>query len=196
MRIVAGRHRGRRIGAPAGRATRPMLDRVREALFATLAPWTADAVVLDLFAGSGSLGLEALSRGARAARLVEREPAALTHLRANVAALGVGEQAEVVCGDALAPASWQGGALIGRDARYDLVFVDPPYALVEDARARVAVFAALRALVHDRLAADGRLVLHVPRRLLRAEEFPDDVAPTLREYGSNALWYVGAAEGR
>src|SRR5690606_13703278 len=88
VRIIAGIHLGRRIAAPPGRGTRPMLDRMPEALFSTLAPWLPDAVVLDLFAGSGSLGLEALSRGARSARLVERDAAAARVLADNVALLG------------------------------------------------------------------------------------------------------------
>jgi len=190
MRIIAGLHRGRRIAAPPGRTTRPMLDRVRESLFATLAPWLPDAVVLDLFAGSGALGLEALSRGARAVRFVEQGAAALTVLRANVAALEVGDSVEISRADAMAPASWQGGPRLGTDARYDIVFLDPPYAMVEDPRRRAHVLAAVSALSNERLTADGRLVLHVPRGLLDRAAFAEDLATTRREYGSNALWYV------
>ena len=82
MRIIGGEFRGRRIAAPPGKGTRPMLDRVREAMFSTLAPWFSEsACVLDLFAGSGSLGLEALSRGATMVRLVEAEPKIKASLR-------------------------------------------------------------------------------------------------------------------
>lgn len=190
MRIIAGLHRGRRIAAPPGRTTRPMLDRVRESLFATLAPWLPDALVLDLFAGSGALGLEALSRGARAVRFVERGTPALAVLRANVAALGVGEQVEIARADALAAASWAGGTRIGADARYDVIFLDPPYALVEDTRTRPGVLDAVRALVLDRMSADGRLVLHVPRGALEAAAFDEALSVDCRQYGSNALWYV------
>src|SRR6185295_5984670 len=95
LRIVAGRWRGRRLVAPRGRDTRPTSDRVREALFSILGPLEGERV-LDLFAGSGALGLEALSRGAASATLVERAPAALRALRDNVADLGAG--AEVVAG--------------------------------------------------------------------------------------------------
>jgi 16S rRNA (guanine966-N2)-methyltransferase len=123
MRIVAGRFGGRRLQAPAGRGTRPTSDRVREALFSTLGPLDG-AVVLDLFAGSGALGLEALSRGAARADLVERDARAAAVARANVAALGLsGEEARVLQIPALR-------AL--RDARrrgdaYDLALLDPPY---------------------------------------------------------------------
>jgi 16S rRNA (guanine(966)-N(2))-methyltransferase RsmD len=91
VRIIAGEHRGRLLKAPEGKGTRPMLDRVREAIFSTLGERVEDARVLDLFAGTGALGLEALSRGARALRLVERDPRVVALLRENV--------------DALAPAS-------------------------------------------------------------------------------------------
>src|SRR5262245_22796072 len=109
MRIIAGRQRGRRIRAPEGLGTRPMLDRVREAMFATLMPWLLDANVLDLFAGSGSLGLEALSRGARSARMVERHAPTLALLRDNLAALALEDRATVVRGDALAATTWGDG---------------------------------------------------------------------------------------
>ena len=109
-----------------------MLDRVREALFSTVQDWTADARVLDLFAGSGSLGLEALSRGAERARFVERSAAALSVLRRNVQTLGVADRVEIVRGNALQPATWHdSGAAEG--ARFDIVFFDPPYAMLEDA---------------------------------------------------------------
>jgi 16S rRNA (guanine966-N2)-methyltransferase len=123
MRVIAGRFGGRRLSAPRGRATRPTAERVREALFSMLGELEG-AVVLDLFAGTGALAIEALSRGAARAVLVEREPRALVALRANLAALELGPQeAEVRRGEAL-------GAL--RNARkrretYDLIFVDPPY---------------------------------------------------------------------
>ena len=123
MRVIAGRWGGRRLQAPAGRSTRPTSDRVREALFSVLGADVAGARVLVLFAGSGALGLEALSRGAAGATFVESAPVALRALRANLAALGA--EAEVVRADArrfLRAAS--------TDARqYDLIFLDPPYRL-------------------------------------------------------------------
>jgi 16S rRNA (guanine966-N2)-methyltransferase len=120
-RVIAGRFGGRRLQAPPGDATRPTADRVREALFSILGDRTRDARVLDLFAGSGALGLEALSRGARAATFVERAQPALDCLRTNLEALGA--EAEVVRADAL---RWLRGASAGA-RQYDLVFLDPPY---------------------------------------------------------------------
>src|SRR5690349_20918096 len=105
MRVIAGRYGGRRLQAPPGDATRPTSDRVREALFSILGDRVEGARVLDLFAGSGALGLEALSRGAASATFVDSAPAAIRAVKANLAALGA--EAEVVRADAL---RWLRGA--------------------------------------------------------------------------------------
>jgi 16S rRNA (guanine966-N2)-methyltransferase len=123
VRVIAGQWGGRRLQAPPGRSTRPTSDRVREALFSVLGARVDGARVLDLFAGSGALGLEALSRGAREATFVDSAPSALRAVRANLEALG--GAAEVVRSDArrfLVSAS--AGA-----RQYDLIFLDPPYRL-------------------------------------------------------------------
>ena len=96
MRIIAGIARGRHFQAPAGATTRPTSDRVREALFSILGPPPANAAVLDLFAGSGSLGLEALSRGAARACFVEKDRLAVATLRKNIKGLGFEEHTEVM----------------------------------------------------------------------------------------------------
>jgi 16S rRNA (guanine966-N2)-methyltransferase len=121
MRVIAGRYGGRRLQAPPGAATRPTSDRVREALFSILGPRVDGAAVLDLFAGSGALGIEALSRGAERATFVENAPPAVRALRANLAALGA--DAEVARADAL---RWLRAAS-GGGRQYSLVFLDPPY---------------------------------------------------------------------
>ncbi len=121
MRVIAGELGGRRLVAPSGTATRPTSDRVREATFNALESAGAvdGARVLDLFAGSGALGIEALSRGAEHVTFVERDRAALDALRTNLDTLGLGaDRARVVVGDASAYL----------DGRYDLVLLDPPYA--------------------------------------------------------------------
>ncbi len=123
MRIIAGEWGGRVLVAPAGRATRPTSERVREALFSILGD-IEGLVVLDLFAGSGALGLEALSRGAARAVFVEQSRPALNALRANVAALGVGERVRVI----QAQAEKSLARLAGEGERFGLVFLDPPYA--------------------------------------------------------------------
>ena len=123
MRIIAGSHKGARIFAPKGRETRPTGDRVREAAFNLIGPgYVEEANVLDLFAGSGAMGLEALSRGAAHATFVESERDACRTINRNLDKLGL-EGATVLCQDALTAlrADARGGT------RYDLVLVDPPY---------------------------------------------------------------------
>src|SRR5213596_3025759 len=122
MRIIAGEWRGRSIEAPPGMATRPTADRTREALFSMLASRLGSfegLAVADLFAGSGALGLEALSRGAASCLFVEQDPAAIRALRANIAALRAQPQCDVRASSAmqLGPAK----------AALDLILLDPPY---------------------------------------------------------------------
>src|SRR3954469_875897 len=101
MRIIAGKWRGRPIDAPPGDAVRPTGDRVREAWMSIVNPWLAGARVLDLFAGSGGLGLEALSRGAELVDFVELAPKSLDVIRSNATLLGAGPEAAIHKGDAL-----------------------------------------------------------------------------------------------
>jgi 16S rRNA (guanine(966)-N(2))-methyltransferase RsmD len=152
MRVIAGAYGGRRLQAPPGRATRPTSDRVREALFSILGGRVEGARVLDLFAGSGALGLEALSRGAAAATFVDSSPAALRALRANLAALGA--EAEVVRADALRFLS----APPAEARQYSLVFLDPPYQRAGE------LGAALSAVLPGVLTRDALVVAESDRR--------------------------------
>jgi 16S rRNA (guanine966-N2)-methyltransferase len=157
MRVIAGELGGRRIATPRGAATRPTSERVREALFSMLG--AMDGLrVLDLFAGSGALGIEALSRGAAHATFVERAAPALAALRANLAALGVLERSSVRAGDALA-------ALRGGET-YDLVFLDPPYAMAE------ALAGQLSDALPAVLAAGARVVSESDHRAPAALALP------------------------
>jgi 16S rRNA (guanine966-N2)-methyltransferase len=157
MRIIAGAWRGRTLAAPPGSGTRPTADRARQALFDMLlhAPWGGRAIietadVLDVFAGTGALGLEALSRGARHATFIEHDPAALAALRANIRACRAQGRCSVVAADAANPPR-------GRPA--SLIFLDPPYG-------KALVPAAL-----DRLRAGGWIA---PHALLIAETGRDE----------------------
>ena len=130
MRIVAGQWRGRRIRPPDDARVRPTADRVREAWMSIVNPYLVDARVLDLFAGSGALGLEALSRGAESVDFVEKAPDSLKLIRRNAEGLGAGPAARVHKADALSfIAALEPGA-------YDVAFADPPYAA--DAALRLA----------------------------------------------------------
>lgn len=121
MRVVAGLYGGRRLVAPPGTATRPTSDRVREALFSVLGATVRGARVLDLYAGSGALGIEALSRGAAAAVFVDHSPKAIAAVKANLQALGIDAQVRRM----------EARAALGPPPDladpYDLVFLDPPY---------------------------------------------------------------------
>lgn len=122
VRIIGGHWRGTKLGVPDSPGLRPSSDRVRETLFNWLMPKLAQARVLDLFAGTGALGLEAVSRGAAQAVLVERDPALARHLRDTVARLAAQQCVQVAAQDALA---WLGTAPAGA---FDVAFLDPPFA--------------------------------------------------------------------
>jgi 16S rRNA (guanine966-N2)-methyltransferase len=161
MRVIAGRYGGRRLLAPRGAGTRPTADRVREALFSMLGP-IEGARVLDLFAGTGALGIEALSRGAATAVFVERDRQALSALRANLAALGLagdgaggeGPQAQVRARDALAALAED----LEQGRTYDLVFLDPPYAQAAQLGPRLAE------MLPGVLSPEGLAVVEADRR--------------------------------
>lgn len=123
VRVIAGVLGGRRIETLRGRDVRPTLDRVREALFAILGDTVHGARVLDLFAGTGALGIEALSRGATTALFVDRDPRALGVLRRNIEALGLGERARAV--RATLPAALR--TRLREEAPFDIILADPPY---------------------------------------------------------------------
>lgn len=175
MRIVAGAARGRRLLAPRGRDVRPTADRVKEALFASLAERLVDAHVLDLFAGSGALGLEALSRGARRVTFVERDRTVAEVLRRNVAAVGL-PGAEVLVRDVARAVA---EPLPGDP--YDLVLLDPPYRLERGRLDRV-----LAALVPH--LADGAVVVVERAARDAAPSWPPSLrrGPT-RRYGDTAV---------
>lgn len=157
MRVVAGTAGGRRLTAPAGTGTRPTTDRVREAVFNALGSLGAvdGAVVLDGFAGSGALGIEALSRGAERCTFVERDRSARVVVEANLAATGLDDRARVVGDDV-----HEHLALTAE--RFDLVLLDPPHATADWER--------LLALVGARLAPDGVVVTESDRPVVG----PDD----------------------
>ena len=155
MRIVAGEFRGRRLEAPKGEGTRPTTDRVREAVFSALSsiagPGLGGGAALDAFAGTGALGLEALSRGIDSVTFVERDRAALASIRRNIETLGVGGRTQVVVGDALAcaaKASLPGGP-------FSLLLLDPPYRLDAD---EVATMIS-QLVAHDLLGDEALIVL-------------------------------------
>jgi 16S rRNA (guanine966-N2)-methyltransferase len=185
VRVIGGADRGRQLRAPRGLRTRPTADRVRVTLFDMLGPAVRGLRVLDLYAGTGAVGIEALSRGAARAVFVERDRDALRALRGNLAALRLGrEQARVVAGEARAMLP----ALGASEPVFDLVFLDPPYA--GDVAARMLAALAASPLVG---AATRIVVQHFVKN-------PPTVPPGLvasqpaRRIGDTALTFLRRGE--
>lgn len=178
MRIIAGAAGGRNIVAPKGIDTRPTQDRVRESLFSILGPGLDQSYVLDLFAGSGALGLEALSRGAAYAVFVDKARAAQEAVLRNIEALGVSEHAKLLRSD------WRAAirTLEGNGMAFDLVFLDPPYKMADADE-------LLEVLGTGRLLRPGALIVyeHAKKTPPHAAHF--DVRDT-RHYGDTAISFL------
>lgn len=186
-RIIAGSAGGRQIAVPPGRGTRPTSDRAREAMFATVTSVRGTlrgAAVLDLFAGSGAVGLEALSRGAADVLLIESDSRAARVISENIAALGLAG-ARLVC-DRADRVLARGP---GQQARRDFVFADPPYATSADELAGI-----LRALAGQGWLAAGALIAVERATRSGPPPWPAAYVPgRSRRYGEATLWYGRAA---
>jgi 16S rRNA (guanine966-N2)-methyltransferase len=137
MRIIAGKYRSQPLLAPQGRDTRPTSDRLRETLFNVLAPRIEGAIFADLFAGTGAVGIEALSRGARQVYFAENASHSLAALRANLKKFGIGAEAQVEPAGTISLL----GRLLKQGIRLDIVFLDPPYKDEEAYRATLQFLA-------------------------------------------------------
>jgi 16S rRNA (guanine966-N2)-methyltransferase len=172
VRIISGSRKGHTIQAPVGRGTRPTSDRVRESIFNILGP-VDDATVRDLYAGSGAMGLEALSRGAASAVFVERELDAIRAIERNLDKLRL--RGTVVRQDAIA-------VLAGERRKYDLVFVDPPYEMYADLEPQLARY------LPSVVAEDGVVVVETDARV--EPDLPLEQR-TSRKYGSVRVTVYG-----
>lgn len=183
MRVIAGALKGRRLAVPRGSTTRPTADQVRTALMDTLTPALSTARVLDLFAGAGGVGLEAISRGADHATFVERDIRAVQALDANVRALGVEAQARVLRLEVA-----RALPLLEREgACFDIVFLDPPYE-------GDLVGATLSVLGNGRLVRPGGLVIaQHPTKRPPASEVGGLQAFRTRRFGETTLTFFHAA---
>jgi len=189
--VIAGEAGGRRLAVPDGRDTRPTSDRAREGLFATISSVVgplAGARVLDLYAGSGAVGLEALSRGAEHVLLVEHGVRAARVIRQNIEAIGlpgavvIADRVERVLARGPAPAEGQDGTAEGR---YDVVFADPPYALAD-----AGVTQVLSLLAEQGWLAPGALVIVERATRSGPLSWPDGFVPDrARRYGEATFWY-------
>jgi 16S rRNA (guanine966-N2)-methyltransferase len=204
-RVIAGEAGGRRLAVPDGRDTRPTSDRAREGLFATISSMVgslAGARVLDLYAGSGAVGLEALSRGAEHVLLVEHGARAARVIRENIEAIGlpgavlVADRVERVLArgpapaggqDSTAPAGGQDSTAQDSTAQdwYDVVFADPPYALADAGVSRILMLLAARGWL-----APGALVIVERASRSGPPSWPDGFVPDrARRYGEATFWY-------
>jgi 16S rRNA G966 N2-methylase RsmD len=198
LRIIAGEARGRKLLEPADRSIRPPLDRIRESIFSIISGAFEDRQVLDLFAGTGSFGLEALSRGARRAIFVESSKPGLVLLERNIRNLGFAARSEVLEGDALRVPDLSGPA----DGGIALVFLDPPFKMFRENRpqggarsdARRVFGRVEEALSSPSLRPGAVVVLRIPSSW-RGE--PPPGARERREYGESAvLFYERAGQAR
>ncbi len=189
MRIIAGEHKGRKLLPPKGMTTRPITDRVKAALFSILGEAVIDAVVVDLFAGTGSMGLEALSRGARSCCFAERDRTAIERLTRNIEAMGLTDRCRIWRGDILRRLP---GWLAELPGPADLAFVDPPYALVERwqwAQATGGIFDPLAA----KLAPGATVVFRCERNIALPEAFGLLSLRDRRDYGTMSLLFLARA---
>lgn len=182
MRVIAGKARGTRLQAPPGTAARPTSDRVKESLFNILGPRVAGARVLDLYAGSGALGIEALSRGAESAVFVDNRRTCLDTVRKNLVRTHMLQQAELILGDALAVLR----RLAAEGRTFDIIFADPPYGAA--ALGPVAAAVAESGL----LAPGGLLVMEHSRREEIASPGENLRRDRVRTYGDTAITILSA----
>lgn len=184
MRIIAGEFRGRKLLPPATDATRPITDRVKQSLFDILTPLLPDAIVYDCFAGTGSMGLESLSRGAAHATFFEADRSAIQRLNQNIQALGVEDRATVIAGDIF---RWFADPKASGKAT--IVFLDPPYRFLEERADDLRRMAGQLAARH--LANAGTVVFrHAADQTL---ELPDLQAFDHRAYGGMTIHLLRAS---
>ena len=186
MRIIAGQHKGRSLLPPRGLTTRPITARVKTALFNILGEGIREAVVADLFCGTGSLGLEALSRGASFCYFAERDRLAVARLRRNVQAMGVADRCRIWRGDVLRHLP---GWIEEVSDPLHVAFVDPPFDLArkwEWDRAAERLFEPLAA----KLAADGVVVFRCPRKIELPDAFGSLCVRRRRDYGNMSLLFL------
>jgi 16S rRNA (guanine966-N2)-methyltransferase len=186
LRVIAGTYRRRTLEAPPGMATRPTSDRLRETLFNVLAPRMQGAAFLDLYAGSGAVGIEASSRGAAQVVFVERGPAALKVLRANLARLGISTAIEVHASSV--PVFLRKRKIL--DMSFDVVFLDPPY---EEEDEYEATLGLLGGAASDALTARGVVIAEHRRKCRLDENFGALKRTRLLEQGDAALSFYEAA---
>ena len=185
MRVIAGQYKGRKLAAPSGNDIRPTTDKTKEAMFSIIAFELPESNVLDIFSGTGSLGIEALSRGARSCTFCEKSRQAVQQIRENLDHCGIGSEAVVRSGDALRILESMGE----RSERFHIILMDPPYeqGLCEK---------ALRIISDGRiLEDDGTIICEHRREDIMPENVGDLILRKQRRYGISMLSIYGREEG-
>jgi 16S rRNA (guanine(966)-N(2))-methyltransferase RsmD len=192
MRIIAGTYRSRTLTAPPGMSTRPTSDRLRETLFNVLAPRIQRAAFLDLYAGSGAVGLEALSRGAASVTYVERAPAALKVLDGNLARLGIREGVSIYrkSVSAFLRSSTNPSP---RPERHEVLFLDPPYEAAEEYAIALGL---LGGTAQGILAPDALVIAEHRRKFVLDERYGSLKRTRVLEQGDAALSFYAIESDR
>ncbi len=187
MRIIAGTKRGMKLASPQGRQSRPILDRVKESLFNILISrysMPEGKVAADLFCGVGSLGLEALSRGAKFVTFVDKDLETLAILRQNIAKAGFTGQSQVKTSDA-----FKTGADVKPEVgKYQLVFVDPPYAMMDDTGEKSQLSGLMKTLA-EQTDKKAVVVVRIPREVRLLERYGCFAEIDRRQWGTTAITF-------
>ena len=190
MRIIAGTRRGLNLLPPKGHRTRPITDRVKEALFSVLYKYDLidGGVVADLFCGTGSMGIECLSRGARWVTFVDKDPNVMERLGRNIAKARFVDVTQVICANAFKVGAPWPDAQAGQD-QYDLVFVDPPYRMAYDTSEESAL-GRLLANLTESMAAEGLVVVRTHRRSTLLDAYGGLRTVDRRQWGTMAVTFL------
>ncbi|MGI5879362.1 MAG: 16S rRNA (guanine(966)-N(2))-methyltransferase RsmD [Syntrophomonadaceae bacterium] len=180
MRVISGTAKGKKLKAPAGCDTRPITDRIKEALFNVIGPDIRDARFLDLFAGSGSVGIEALSRGAELVILVDSGKEAIRTIHCNLQTCGFNKDYEVYRQDVFAAIR----ALLRREIKFDLIYIDPPFTVEK-------LFEQVLTTLNEQiiLKPDGIIIIRAPRRKSLPLLFENLQCYRVNDYGESTLYY-------
>ncbi|MFZ2147303.1 MAG: RsmD family RNA methyltransferase [Sedimentisphaerales bacterium] len=191
MRIIAGSKRGMRLLSPKTKVSRPITDRVKESLFSVLYKYDlpSGAIAADLFCGVGSLGLEALSRGAEFVTFVERDPKIISVLNKNIEKADFVKESKVIRANAFKI----GAAADFSRGKYGLVFIDPPYAATRDVQADSALGGLLN-LLGEQVAGDGIVVVRTDQKVSLLEQYGEFRVIERRQWGTMAVTILSKSE--
>jgi 16S rRNA (guanine(966)-N(2))-methyltransferase RsmD len=192
MRIIAGSKRGMKLFSPEGMDTRPITDRVKESVFDILYSkgYPADCIVADLFCGTGSMGLEALSRGAVWTTFFDKDYRVIEILKRNIAKADFAGQSKAVCANVLKV----GAAPTPEHGLYDLVFVDPPYMMSENCEADSRI-GKLMFLISQQVEDDGLVILRTHEQALAMERYDELTQIDIRSWGSMTVRFYRKNDG-